>query len=108
MYLTLKIGSKCPKPCVIQIHTSRYSYFIKTYYFLYHSLNPERRRRGLGGLDFFDKIASATGGLIVHTTSTFLGSILGSFVTVRTTYVNEYTCMDIKFMVQIKSTICWA
>lgn len=41
----------------------------------------KRRRRGLGGLDFFDKIASATGGLIVHTTSTSLGSILGSFVT---------------------------
>lgn len=70
-----------------------------------HSLNPERMRRGSGGLDFFDKIASATGGLIVHTTSTSLGTILGSFVAVRTSYVNENTCMDVKFIVQIKYTI---
>lgn len=62
-------------------------------------------RRGSGGLDFFDKIASATGGLIVHTTSTSLGTILGSFVAVRTSNVNENTCMDVKFIVQIKYTI---
>lgn len=62
-------------------------------------------RRGSAGLDFFDKIASATGGLIVHTTSTSLGTILGSFVAVRTSYVNENTCINVKFIFQIKNTI---
>lgn len=41
-----------------------------------------RRRRGSGGFDLFDKIASATGGQIIHTSSSSLGSILGSFVKV--------------------------
>ncbi|XP_061188708.1 uncharacterized protein LOC133196872 [Saccostrea echinata] len=45
------------------------------------TLIRERNRRGFGGIDLFEKIASATGGQIVHTSSSSLGSILGAFVT---------------------------
>nr|XP_022340887.1 von Willebrand factor A domain-containing protein 7-like [Crassostrea virginica] len=39
-----------------------------------------RKRRGSGGFNLFETIASSTGGHIVHTSSSSLGSILGTFV----------------------------
>lgn len=47
-----------------------------------------RTRRSSAGFDLFSKIASATGGQIVHTSSSSLGGLLGSFVKVNIMYSN--------------------
>lgn len=45
-----------------------------------NSRRAGRARRSSAGFDLFSKIASATGGQIVHTSSSSLGGLLGSFV----------------------------
>lgn len=59
----------------------------------------EWMRCGLGGFDFFDKIVLVIGGFIVYIIFIFFGIILGFFVVVRISYVNENICMDVKFIV---------
>lgn len=56
-------------------------------------------RCGLGGFDFFDKIVLVIGGFIVYIIFIFFGIILGFFVVVRISNVNENICMDVKFIV---------
>ena len=51
--------------------------------FNYVLFETERRKRGSGGFNLFEQIAAATGGKIVHTSSSSLGGILGEFVKVR-------------------------
>lgn len=62
-------------------------------------LNLEWMRCGLVGFDFFDRIVLVIGGFIVYIIFIFFGIILGFFVVVRISYVNENICMDIKFIV---------
>lgn len=56
-------------------------------------------RCGFGGFDFFDKIVLVIGGFIVYIIFIFFGIILGFFVVVRISNVNENICMDVKFIV---------
>lgn len=56
-------------------------------------------RCGLVGFDFFDKIVFVIGGFIVYIIFLIFGIILGFFVVVRISYVNENICMDVKFIV---------
>lgn len=56
-------------------------------------------RCGLVGFDFFDRIVLVIGGFIVYIIFIFFGIILGFFVVVRISYINENICMDVKFIV---------
>lgn len=76
-----------------------YLYFMKNLLFFCYFLNLEWMRCGLGGFDFFDRIVLVIGGFIVYIIFIFFGIILGFFVVVRISNVNENICMDIKFIV---------
>ena len=62
--------------------------------FNYVLFETERRKRGSGGFNLFEQIAAATGGKIVHTSSSSLGGILGEFVKVRLNMWWTHLCVS--------------